>query len=160
VTNLTSGGTIQQLIELLGAGVLPPFCNLLDAKDWNTVIVVLDGLTNMLHAAQKMGEMERIAIMIEEAGGLDKLEALQQHENEQIYQKSMAMIDTFFSTEVCIFIIYLKPYFYLVKFRFSVYDLYHKLNKNIHCQKNFSRLPMKDLLLKLRKMPTDKLNLM
>ncbi|EZA53933.1 hypothetical protein DMN91_011930 [Ooceraea biroi] len=99
VTNLTSGGTIQQLIELVNAGVLQPFCNLLDAKDWNTITVVLDGITNILHAADKMGQMDQVAIMIEEAGGLDKLEALQQHENEQIYQKSVAMIDTFFSGE-------------------------------------------------------------
>lgn len=58
MTNLTSGGTIQQLIELVGAGVLVPFCNLLDTKDWNTIIVVLDGLTNILHAAQKMRELD------------------------------------------------------------------------------------------------------
>lgn len=97
ITNLTSGGTIQNLAQLVQAGVLPPFCNLLDTKDWNIIIVVLDGLTNILHAAQKMGEVDRLAVMIEESGGLDKLEALQHHQNEQVYQKSMAMIDTFFS---------------------------------------------------------------
>ncbi|CAL1688985.1 unnamed protein product [Lasius platythorax] len=97
ITNLTSGGTIQNLAQLVQAGVLPPFCNLLETKDWNIIIVVLDGLTNILHAAQKMGEVDRLAIMIEEIGGLDKLEALQHHQNEQVYQKSMAMIDTFFS---------------------------------------------------------------
>ncbi|XP_070165498.1 importin subunit alpha-1 [Polyergus mexicanus] len=97
ITNLTSGGTIQNLAELIQAGVLPPFCNLLETKDWNIIIVVLDGLTNILHAAQKMGEVDRLAIMIEEVGGLDKIEALQHHQNEQVYQKSMAMIDTFFS---------------------------------------------------------------
>lgn len=99
---MTSGGTIQNLAQLVQAGVLPPFCNLLETKDWNIIIVVLDGLTNILHAAQKMGEVDRLAIMIEEIGGLDKLEALQHHQNEQVYQKSMAMIDTFFSEKVCI----------------------------------------------------------
>ncbi|XP_072746906.1 importin subunit alpha-1 [Anoplolepis gracilipes] len=97
ITNLTSGGTIQNLAELIKAGVLSPFCNLLETKDWGVIIVVLDGLTNMLHAAQKVGEYERLAFMIEEVGGLDKIEALQHHQNEQVYQKSMAMIDTFFS---------------------------------------------------------------
>lgn len=81
-----------------------PFCRLLVSKDWNTILVVLDGLTNILNAAEKMGELEKVAIMVEEAGGLDKLEQLQNHENEQVYQKSMALIDTFFSTEVCIYI--------------------------------------------------------
>lgn len=97
ITNLTSGGSIQQLAKLIQAGVLPPFCNLLEAKDWNIIVVVLDGLTNILHTAKKMGELDRVAIMIEEIGGLNKLEALQNHENEQVYQKSLAMVDAFFS---------------------------------------------------------------
>lgn len=66
-------------------------------KEWGIIIVVLDGLNNILTAAEKSRQLEQVAIMIEEAGGLDKLEALQQHENERIYQKSMTMIDTFFS---------------------------------------------------------------
>ncbi|CAG5106948.1 Similar to KPNA2: Importin subunit alpha-1 (Homo sapiens) [Cotesia congregata] len=97
VTNLTSGGTVEQLVILVQNGVLTPFCNLLDAKDYKTVMVVLDGLTNILNAADKMGQIESIAIMIEENGGLDKLEALQNHENEKVYQKAVAMIDAFFS---------------------------------------------------------------
>ena len=51
-----------------------------------------------------MGEVDRVAIMIEEVGGLDKLEALQHHEVEQVYQKATAMIDTFFSEPVRKFI--------------------------------------------------------
>lgn len=100
VTNLTSGGSVQQLAQLVQLGVLAPFCSLLEAMDWKTVGVVLDGLTNILNAAEKMGEVERVAIMIEEVGGLDKLEALQHHDTEQVYQKAIAMIDTFFSDAV------------------------------------------------------------
>lgn len=103
---MTSGGSIQHLTQLVGAGVLPPFCNLLEAKDWNVIIVILDGLTNILHAAEKIGQAERLAIMIEEVGGLDKIEALQHHQNEQVYQKSMAIIDTFFSQRVCTFYVH------------------------------------------------------
>ncbi|KYN01803.1 Importin subunit alpha-8 [Cyphomyrmex costatus] len=93
----------QHLSQLVGAGVLPPFCNLLESKDWNVIIVVLDGLTNILHAAEKIEQEERLAIMIEEAGGLDKIEVLQHHSNEQVCQKSKAIIDAFFSQKVCIF---------------------------------------------------------
>lgn len=102
MTNLTSSGSVQQLAQLIQMGVLIPFCNLLEAKDWKTIIVVLDGLTNILNAAGKMGEVERVAIMIEEVGGLDKLETLQHHKVEQVYQKAVAMIDTFFSDGVSI----------------------------------------------------------
>merc|ERR1711971_1261284 len=77
VTNLTSGGTVQQIVHLCGEGVLKPFCDLLAAKDDKTVGVVLDGVANILATAEKLGESDKVAMMVEECGGLDRVEALQ-----------------------------------------------------------------------------------
>jgi importin subunit alpha-2 len=48
VTNFTSGGNVQQLAAIVQMGVLKPFCDLLGSKDWRTVVVVMDGLSNIM----------------------------------------------------------------------------------------------------------------
>ena len=113
VTNLTSGGTVQQIVHLCGEviiylldyflhfktmsqGVLKPFCDLLAAKDDKVVNVVLDGVSNILATAEKLGETDKVAMMVEECGGLDRIETLQTHENETIYHKALTIIETFF----------------------------------------------------------------
>ena len=45
---------------------------------------------------------EQVCLLVKEYDGLDKIEALQQHENKDIYQLSLNIIDKYFSDEVTV----------------------------------------------------------
>ncbi|KAK4880320.1 hypothetical protein RN001_008466 [Aquatica leii] len=96
ISNLTIGGTRDQVTTLIREGVIPPFCDLLTCKDAQVVQVVLDGINNMLKMAGPEAE-PILANMIEECGGLDKIEQLQNHDNIDIYKLAFDIIAQYFS---------------------------------------------------------------
>lgn len=98
ISNLTISGTKAQVSYLVEQGVVAPLCNLLTVKDPQVVQVVLDGLNNILKIAGS--QFYSIASSIEECGGLDKIESLQNHENEDIYKLAYEIIDQYFSDDV------------------------------------------------------------
>lgn len=67
---------------------------------YNNDLYCLPVFCHLFQTAEKMGAVDQVAIMIEECGGLDKLEMLQNHENEQVYQKALSVIDSYFSEAV------------------------------------------------------------
>lgn len=97
ITNMTISGTKTQIELLVSEGVIEPMCNLLAIKDVQVVQVVLDGLSNILKMAGK--QFFLLAAEIEKCGGLDKIEQLQSHENEDIYKLAYEIIDQYFSDD-------------------------------------------------------------
>ena len=63
-----------------------------------TTQVILDGLANILSMAGT--SVDIITIEIEEADGLEKIERLQNHKNQDIYRLAYKIIDKYFTQEV------------------------------------------------------------
>ncbi|KAK2714351.1 importin subunit alpha-4-like isoform X2 [Artemia franciscana] len=99
VTNLTISGRKQQIAALIHAGVVMPFCRLLNVKDNQVIQVVLDGVNNLLKSTALGPERDFVCMQIEECGGLDKIESLQNHENIDIYKLAFTIIEHYFSND-------------------------------------------------------------
>ncbi|GAD91712.1 karyopherin alpha subunit [Paecilomyces variotii No. 5] len=109
ISNATSGGLQKpdQIRYLVSQGCIKPLCDLLACPDNKIIQVALDGLENIL----KVGEMDkeaaqpgepavnRYALFIEEAGGMEKIHDCQNNANEEIYMKAYNIIEKYFSDE-------------------------------------------------------------
>ena len=101
ISNATSGGSPDQIEYLVARGCVPPLCDLLTVQDNKIVTVALEGLANILKvgesAMREKGLPENpCAQHVENAGGLDKIDALQQHEDVGIYEKSLKILEQYF----------------------------------------------------------------
>uniref|UniRef100_A0A8C5AT19 Importin subunit alpha n=1 Tax=Gadus morhua TaxID=8049 RepID=A0A8C5AT19_GADMO len=106
ITNATSGGTPEQIRYLVNLGCIKPLCDLLTVMDSKIVQVALNGLENILRLGEQEAKQETSGAgvnpycsLIEEAYGLDKIEFLQSHDNQEIYQKAFDLIEHYFGVE-------------------------------------------------------------
>eukprot|EP00286_Rhodomonas_abbreviata_P005228 CAMPEP_0181330344 /NCGR_PEP_ID=MMETSP1101-20121128/23845_1 /TAXON_ID=46948 /ORGANISM="Rhodomonas abbreviata, Strain Caron Lab Isolate" /LENGTH=360 /DNA_ID=CAMNT_0023439585 /DNA_START=305 /DNA_END=1384 /DNA_ORIENTATION=+ len=102
ISNATSGGTPSQIDFLVKQGCIFPMIQLLDCIDTRVVRVILEGIENILEVGAQKTDKDSInqyAKHVEQAGGLEKLENLQHHSNNEIYDFSVKLLENFFGAE-------------------------------------------------------------
>jgi importin subunit alpha-6/7 len=103
ISNATSGGTEQQIKFLVQQGCIRPLCDLLTGSDPKIVTIALEGLENILRIGDEEARMtnnpNQMALYVSEAEGLNKIEDLQQHSNNDIYEKAIKLLETYFGVE-------------------------------------------------------------
>ena len=102
ISNLTLNGSSEHIKLLLENDFIKPFCDFLQFKDPQMLQVVLEGILNMLRSTS--GQMlATLLLLIEECGGLDRIELLQSHENAEIYKVAYEIIEKYFTDNVSFF---------------------------------------------------------
>ncbi|CAA2969310.1 importin subunit alpha [Olea europaea subsp. europaea] len=106
ISNATSGGTHEQIKFLGHEGCIKPLCDLLvSPNEVETIRFCLAGLENIL----EVGEAEKhqdnaedvnvFAQMISDARGLQKIKNLQTHDDGNIREKAVKMLETYWQEE-------------------------------------------------------------
>ncbi|KAB1206123.1 Importin subunit alpha-1b [Morella rubra] len=105
ISNATSGGSHEQIKYLVNQGCIKPLCDLLICPDPRIVTVCLDGLENILKVGEaeknvgSAGDVNLYAQLIDDAEGLEKIENLQSHDNTEIYEKAVKILETYWLEE-------------------------------------------------------------
>ncbi|MFQ6652825.1 hypothetical protein Gotur_024505 [Gossypium turneri] len=104
ISNATSGSSHEQIKFLVSQGCIT-LCDLLTCPDPRIITVCLEGLENILKVgeAQKKlghtGEFNVYADLLNDAGGLEKIENLQSHDNNEIYEKAVKILETYWGED-------------------------------------------------------------
>eukprot|EP01114_Cavostelium_apophysatum_P007549 TRINITY_DN1966_c0_g1_i1.p1 TRINITY_DN1966_c0_g1~~TRINITY_DN1966_c0_g1_i1.p1 ORF type:complete len:555 (+),score=175.34 TRINITY_DN1966_c0_g1_i1:115-1665(+) len=101
ISNATTWKSYDHIRYMVNQGVARPLCELLSAKDTRIIQVALEAIEHILAVGESNGKNNNNAFtdVFEEAEAVDKLEVLQNHENEDIYQKAVTLLEAYFGAE-------------------------------------------------------------
>lgn len=101
LSNACSGGAHQQIEFMVSQGLIHPMCQLMTCADPKIVMVALDGLDAILKSGKANAGLgdNKFADHVEECSGLDLLEELQRHDNEEVYEKAIHILRSYFESE-------------------------------------------------------------
>lgn len=104
IANGSFCGSPEVLNDLIDQGILEILCRLLDFKDSRILMLVLEAISNFLKAGRTHQILQnltsdKVGINFDEAGGIAKLESLQDHPNINVYNKVTEILSKFFDAE-------------------------------------------------------------
>ena len=96
LSNALTTGEVATVHRLVAKGSIEPLVQALSVDDARIVQVALEAVTAVLEAGGPPAGGTEYSILVEEAGGVDALETLQEHSNNDIYEKAVSIIETYF----------------------------------------------------------------
>jgi importin subunit alpha-1 len=100
ICNMITSSAQPRLIHLIELGVLQPLCDLLSVGEAKIILLALDALEALLKTTNQVSnENTNCVILIEEIGGVEGLEKLQEHENTKVYERAVEILENYFNVE-------------------------------------------------------------
>ncbi|KAJ5080643.1 importin subunit alpha-4 [Anaeramoeba ignava] len=101
LANIAFQGENEDIFLLIYEGYIEPLCEMLDLDDISTIILSLDSISKILFIGnqvfiEKDLDQNPYLIPIEEFGGFNKIQFLQNHKNKTISQKSAHILKQYF----------------------------------------------------------------
>lgn len=88
---------------LVQLGAIPPMVKMLEVNDAAMQKLMLEAVGTLLEAGETLqktkGGENPFLVAFDEADGVDKLESLQTHHNEEVYQKAVELLEKFFGED-------------------------------------------------------------
>ncbi|KAL8130935.1 hypothetical protein AgCh_007022 [Apium graveolens] len=101
ISNATCRGTREQIKFLVRQGCIKPLCDILNCSDSRNIMVALKGLNNILKVGEAeknsghTGDVNVYAQLIDEAEGLEKIKNLRSHDENEIYEWAVKLLETY-----------------------------------------------------------------
>jgi len=99
ICNLVTAGNFKNIEHCVQYGAIEGLQQLLKCTDTDTLVCVLDGYTRILECGERHGSTEVYCDKVEECGALDQIEALQEAQNDDVYEKANKIIENFFGED-------------------------------------------------------------
>ncbi|XP_056842401.1 importin subunit alpha-7 isoform X2 [Raphanus sativus] len=112
ICNAVAGGSYKQILFLVKQDCIKPLCDILTSSDTQVVMICLEALEKILKVGEACNTRHAEGIyqctqtnvnphaqLIEDAEGLEKIESLQAHENSDIYEMAVKILETYWLEE-------------------------------------------------------------
>lgn len=102
LSNATHKGAPEEIKKMFDIGIFDIFVEMLDTQDSKTLQVVLEAINNILKCGEQFFEFDGENIFLvkfDQLGGMQKLEKLQMHQNQEIYDRAFKIMEKYFEIE-------------------------------------------------------------
>lgn len=93
ISNIATGGSKDHIVYLVQQGSLKHICDLLEVGEARILLVAMEALEAILKVPS---DTVNYFTLVDEYEGIEKLENLQDHENNDVYNKAMKILETYF----------------------------------------------------------------